>query len=133
MADNSVNITSSYSNPADWSSTLPAGVSISLPFDVTVEWVEQPIQQDLFKHYVTSHWVPSSSWPEEDDYNSYVINWFKSIPHLAEAWHDQNLEYFFAENTNHVHVFYIGNELDHCAWRIRWSEYFETKNINWFT
>lgn len=129
MISSSVNINTVSYDPADGFASIPAGVSISLPLDITLE-ISRPIQQDLFKHYVTSHWLPYSSIPEEDDHDAYVINWCKSLPYLAEAWHEQNLEYDIAEDTNHVHVFYTGNELDYCAWRIRWSEYFETRNTN---
>lgn len=124
-----VQITSVSYDPADGFASIPSGgFSISLPLDDIIISNSHPVQQDLFKHYVTSQWIPFSSMPDEDDYHGYMISHIKSLPYLAEAWHDESIEYNINHDTRQADIFYVGNELDHCAWRIRWSEFFESKN-----
>lgn len=122
-------IVTTWHDPDDFSTAIPSGgFSISLPFDDIIIGDSHPVQQDLFKHYVTSQWIPFSSIPEEDDCDNYIVNHIKSLPYLAEAWHDDSIEYNIDHDTRQADIFYVGNELDHCAWRIRWSEFFESKN-----
>jgi hypothetical protein len=126
-----IQVTSVSYDPADWGSSITSGgFSISLPFDDIIISNSHPVQQDLFKHFVTSQWIPFSSMPEEDNCDDYIVNHIKSLPYLAEAWHDESIEYSINHDTRQADIFYVGNELDHCAWRIRWSEYFETRNTN---
>lgn len=113
--------------------SVNGGISmcLDLGLDITVP-LHDAVQQDLFKHFVQSQWIPTSSIPlEDDDLYDYTVQWLKTVPYLAEAWCEHNLEFDIKAGTSQADFFYVGDHMDYCAWRIRWSEYFESEKYIW--
>jgi len=119
MEDEDIYITP-YTDISDTIQWPTGGFTISLgPYETHTP----PEQPDLFRHYITSQWVHSSHLADEDP-QWQCESWIKSKPYLAEAWHQGHLE--IIENSGDgMDYYYVGNDHDYCAWRLRWSEYFE--------
>jgi len=117
MSDDDHSISIVGFDPDDLSFDFGSNMSISLG---PIQSNSPPPQQDLFRHYITSHWIHSSHIADEDP-QWQIEAWIKQWPHVKELYREGTLEIdHVSEDT--VEYYHRATEHEHFAWRIRWSE-----------
>jgi len=87
---------------------------------------EPPKQQEMFRHYIMSHWLHSSHLADEDP-QWQCESIIKDHEHLTEAQADGKLEISLL-NEDTVEYWYKSSQEDFFMWKLRWSEFFDQNN-----
>lgn len=108
----------------DFNISIPVSGSYDLSFGPIYSY-EPPKQQEMFRHYIMSHWLHSSLLYDEDQ-NHQCEAIVQDHEHLVEAQTNGKLEISLPDEDT-VEYWYNGSEEDFFMWKLRWSEFFDQK------